>query len=256
MPEFSEYARWYYMVYLLPGGLALFLLLASALGHGMDDGDNADGGHTDGGHADAGNTEGGNAGGGYAHHGVGPGHLQTGHARQGTRVVAAHQGAMDKAPFLPRFFGIGRVPTLLLWGSALLGWGVAGFWGTQLWQSLLHAPAAFVWPALATALAGAFVTEKVTVEAVARFLPGDESYDVSTVGLCGLTGTATFPVDEARGRVHVYDVHGTLHDVPARLTPGQAKIARGRRVLVTDYDPVRDQLIVEDLSVEETPEGV
>lgn len=236
MPEFSEYARWYYAIYLLPGGLALFLLLASALGHGMDNGDSADAGHAD--------T-------GYAHHGVGPGHLRTGHAKHGARASAAH-----KAPFLPTFFGIGRVPTLLIWGSALLGWGVAGFWGTQFWQNLLHVPAAFLWPALATALAGAFVTEKVTVEAVARFLPGDETFAVSAVDLCGLTGTTAFPVDEARGRVHVYDAHGTLHDVSVRLGPGQAKIARGRRVLLTDYDPVRDQLIVEDLSAEETPESV
>ena len=94
------------------------------------------------------------------------------------------------------------------------------------------------------------------VEVVARFLPGDETYAVSAVDLCGQTGTAAFAVDTLRGRVHVYDAHGTLHDMSARLAPGEATIARGRPVLVMDYDPVRDQLIVEDLGLEETRDSV
>ena len=231
MPEFAEYARWYYAIYLVPGGLALFLLLASSLGHGMHHGHHAHAGH---------------AGSGHAHHGTGAGHLRIGHARAGQVRHGAPTASAHKAPFLPTFFGLGRVPVLLVWGSALLGWGIAGFWGTQFWQGLLHFPALFLWPSLATALAGAFVTEKVTVETVARFLPGDETFAVSAVDLCGLTGTAAFPVDTTRGRVHVYDPHGTLYDMSARLASGPGTVARGRRVLVTDYDPVRDQLIVEE----------
>ena len=222
MPDLSEYAAWYYLLYLLPGGTALVLLLLSALGgmrHGT--GHHATGHHVTG------------------HHAAGqPPAIKHTTLRQGT-------GPAYRAPFLTAFFGLERVPVTLVWGSALLGWGIFGFWGTQLWQSFLHFPAAFVLPALATALAGALVTEKVTVEAVSRFLPGDETFAVSAVDLCGLTGEVVFPVDTGRGRVHVYDVHGTLHEMSARTAAGQGTVARGQSVLVVDYDAGQDQLIVE-----------
>ncbi len=210
----NDYAQWYDLIYLLPGGVALLLL--SVLGGG---------GH-------------------HGHHGgLKHGGLKHGGVKHGT----GHQaGAAGRTPVLAGFFGLGRVPAPLVWGSALLGWGVCGFWGTQLWRSVLPSPAAFVLPALLTALLGALATEKATAEAVMRFLPGDESYAVSAVDLCGLTGTAAFPVDAGRGRVHVHDAHGSLHDVPARTAPGGEPIARGRRVRVMDYDAVMDRLVVEE----------
>lgn len=217
MTGLTDFAQWYDLIYLLPGGVALVVLLLSTLGGGL---------HRAGMHH-------GHAGG--IRHGAGQSH-RTGHSH----------GAAGKTPVLASFFGLGRVPAPLVWGSALLGWGVFGFWGTQLWQGLLHSPAAFVLPALATALAGAIVTEKMTAEAVSHFLPGDENYAVSAVELCGLTGTVAFPVDTGRGRVHVYDPHGTMHDMSARTAPGVGTVARGRRVLVVDYDGASDQLIVEE----------
>ncbi len=207
----TEYAEWYYLIYLMPGGMALLILLLSALGGGVR----------------------------HGHHGG----IRNGH--QGG-IRHGHSGAAGRTPSLAAFFGLGRVPPPLIWGSALLGWGVFGFWGTQLWQSALHAPTLFFLPGLATASAGALATVKATVEAVARFLPDEESYAVSAVELCGLIGSVAFPVDAARGRVHVYDSHGTMHDVSARTAPGQEQIARGRKVLVVDYDAAHDQLLVEE----------
>ena len=225
MAGLTEFVQWYYLIYLLPGGTALLLLLLSVLGGGMHHG---------------------HPGGSIHGHPGGVSHGHPGGVSHGAGHGAHPSTPMNRTPFLPAFFGLGRVPAPLVWGSALLGWGLFGFWGTQFWQSFLHFPAAFVLPALATALAGAFVTEKVTVETASRFLPGDESYAVSAVELCGLTGTAAFPVDTVRGRIHVYDTHGSLHDLSARAAPGQGTIARGRPVLVVDYDAARDQMIVEE----------
>jgi hypothetical protein len=224
MAGLSEYAQWYYLIYLLPGGVALLLLLLSTLSGGMHHGHH----------------------GGIRHGGIKHGGIKHGGIKHGAGQQTHPAMPIARTPFLTAFFGLGRVPAPLLWGSAFLGWGVFGFWGTQLWQSLLHFPAFFALPALATALAGAFATEKATVEAVSRFLPGDETYAVSAVELCGLTGTTAFPVDTVRGRVHVYDTHGSLHDLSARAAPGQGRIARGRTVLLTDYDAARDQMIVEE----------
>lgn len=220
----SEFVQWYYLIYLLPGGIALVLLLLSGMGGGL----------------------------GHHHHGgLGHGHPGSlGHHGAGHRGPATHQprtaGSAGRPSPLLTFFGLGRVPAPLVWGSALLGWGVFGFWATQLWQNLLHTPGAFVLPALGVAIAGAAVTEKVTVETAARLLPRDESFATGTVDLCGLRGTVAFPVDEKRGRVHVYDVYGTMHDVPARSASGQGLIARGHAVRVTDYDAVTGQVIVEE----------
>jgi len=226
----GEFLHWYYLIYLLPGGIALLLLLLSALGGGMH------------------------------HHHVGHGHhAAVPHAAPQATAQATHHpaggpphGQTRTASVAGRgqtplsFFGGGRVPALLVWGSGLLGWGLFGFWGTQFWQNGLHLPALFALPALATALAGAFVTEKVTVEVAARFLPRDETYVTGAVELCGLTGTVVFSVDAARGRVHVYDTHGTLHDMSARTAPNAPPVARGGQVLVVDYDAVRDEVIVEE----------
>jgi hypothetical protein len=226
----SEYLQWYYLLYLLPGGLALLLLLLSALGGGA---------HSH------------HAGGMHSHHsGLGHGHGPLGHGKLGHHAPTPHQNASVGGAgrfSLLTFFGLGRVPAPLVWGSALLGWGVFGFWATQFWQSYLHVPAVFVLPALVTATAGAVATEKVTVETAARLLPRDESFATGNVELCGLHGTAVFPVDAKRGRVHVYDVYGTLHDVPARTSPGQGQIGRGRSVLVVDYDAVTGQMVVEEI---------
>jgi hypothetical protein len=56
-------------------------------------------------------------------------------------------------------------------------------------------------------------------------------------------------VDQTRGRVHVYDDFGTLHDVQARVASGHAPVSRGRTVLVTDYDAAQDRLVIEEVGL-------
>ncbi len=208
-----EFGHWYYLIYLVPGGIALLLLLLSALGGRMN--------HH-------------HSGAGHGHHApAAPAHTHAAMAHTPHSHAAGHSqthkasAARGQTPL--SFFGVGRVPAPLVWGSALLGWGLFGFWGTQFWQRGLHVPGLFALPALATALAGAFVTEKATVEAASRFLPNDETYATDAVELCGLMGTVVFPVDEARGRVHIYDAHGTLHDMSARTAPNAPPVARGEK---------------------------
>ena len=232
MVPLSEFGHWYYLIYLLPGGVALLLLLLSALGGGMH--------HHHIGHSPAGHGQAGAANHAPAHPVVASTHGSA-HKTQ-PNPTGNHQSQTSLS-----FFGIGRVPAPLVWGSALLGWGLFGFWGTQVWQHALHAPVAFIFPALGTALAGAFATEKVTVEAAARFLPHDETFATSAVELCGLTGTAAFPTDALRGRVHIYDQFGTMHDMSARTAPNMMPLARGQQVLVVDYDAVHDEVIVESI---------
>lgn len=238
MIPLSEFGHWYYLIYLLPGGVALLLLLLSALGGGMH--------HHSIGHGHSiGLSHGGHGHAGAANHA--PAHPAAAPTHDSAHKTQASPAADHQSQTPLSFLGIGRVPAPLVWGSAFLGWSLFGFWGTQLWQNALHGPGAFVLPALGTALAGAFVTEKVTVEAAARFLPHDETFATSAVELCGLSGTAAFPTDAQRGRVHIYDQFGTMHDMSARTAPNTPPLARGQQVLVVDYDAVRDEVIVESI---------
>ncbi|BDI31111.1 hypothetical protein CCAX7_31620 [Capsulimonas corticalis] len=231
----NELAQWYYLIYLIPGGTALFLLMASSAGGGRH--------HKGGGarHHSGGGPRASHSG---ARHGGGPKHQGAKASAKGGAKVVNSQPTIGEQVL--GFFGVGRVPGPFVWGSLLLGWGLFGFWGTQYFEEKLHNPALFALPALAVACTGALVTAKITGEAGARLMPQTESFATDTIDLCGQIGTAAFPVDETRGRVHVYDAHGTMHDCTARIAPGHSPLARGSRVLVVDYDEKKGQLVVEE----------
>jgi hypothetical protein len=224
----SELGQWYYLIYLLPGGVALLLLLLSSLSGG-------------GRHHRVAGGHGRHLGGGRAGGRSGVRH----HAARGTRGKEG-TGA-NVAQQILTYFGVGRLPGPFVWGSALLGWGFFGFWGTRLWEASLHHPALFVLPALVTALVGSLAVTKLTAEVGGRLMPQTESYAISAVDLCGQTGTVAYPIDALRGRVNVYDAYGTLHTPSARTAPGGAMIGRGAKIIVTDYDAAHDQVIVEEL---------
>lgn len=230
----DEYGQWYYLMYLLPGGIALLLLLLSSLGGG---GRHHRGVAGHGGSRHMVHSPGSHRGGAHS----GPKHHS---ARATAGKGSSTPSAMQQ---MLAFFGVGRLPLPFIWGSVLLGWGLFGFWGTRLWEAALHHPPLFILPSLVTAIVGALATARVTSALGARLLPQEASSALSTVDLCGRTGAVTYPVDEVRGRVHVYDDYGTLHDVQACVAPGQPPVGRGRQVLVTDYDAAQDRVIVEEM---------
>jgi hypothetical protein len=250
--QLAEYGQWYYLIYLLPGGFALLVLALSAIAGA--------GRHHGGGHHAGHQAVGGHAG----HHGAGHHDAHAPVHPNGPKPENALRGAHHEA-HLPRTagensngprtaleqvlsaFGFGRVPLPFIWGSALLGWGLFGFWSTRILESWLHAPSRSAVLVAFVAAFGAGLTTRFITGTAARLMPQDESYATSTVDLCGQIGTVAFEVTEARGRVHVYDAHGTLHDSLARTAAGRGPIARGRKVLIADYDPSRDQLIVEEM---------
>ena len=265
----SDYLQWYYLMYLGPGATAMLVLLLSAFsGGGRHRAGHRAGGHRGGAraggpkHAQApahaagssGIKHGGSgikhSGGSGVKHGGARASNTNGHrgaqakggGRRGAVRAALHGGVLEQ---LSVFFGFGRVPMPFLVGGALMGWGFTGFWATQYWVEHSHSMGFFWLPALGEAVAGALVAEKFTAVIGSRLLPQTESCDVSNIDLCGLTGTVVYPIGELRGRIHVYDDHGTLHETRARLAAGGEEIARGKRVLVVDYDPAADLLIVE-----------
>jgi membrane protein implicated in regulation of membrane protease activity len=251
----AEWLQWYYLIYLLPAGVAVLVLLSSGLGghHGGLRGSH--GGlrlhfpHLGGHHGGPSHT----VHGGVAHP-VGHGHA--GHSHPGQAHTGhSHAGHLPRsaapAPPVGRqllgFFGIGRAPLTIVLGSLMIGWGVFGLAATETLRSLLRLPALFVLPAMGIAAGGALVTAKLFAELSARLMPQDETYALTREGLLGLTGKVVYPVSETGGRIHIYDQYHTLHVAAARLAPGAPPLERGTEVVVASADPDNRYLIVEPL---------
>jgi membrane protein implicated in regulation of membrane protease activity len=212
--------RWYNLIFLLPAGVAVLVLLIAGLetggdndadggdgGDAADDGDGGDGGDA----ADGGDTDGGAVG------------------------------------HLLGFLGVGRAPLTIVLAALLIGWGVGGIAANEALQPRLQAPARFIGLSLAIAAGSALVSAKLFAELAARFMPKDESYAVSQADLVGLTGTVIYPVSESTGRIHVRDRYRTLHVKPARVAPGAPPIAKSVEVIVASEDAQQRYVVVEPL---------
>jgi len=218
----SDWARWYNLVFLLPAGVAVFVMLISAIGGAA--GDDAD--------ADAGDLG-------------DPGDVDA------DALDAAADGDDslfgDAGRHLLIFLGIGRAPTSIVVGSLMLGWGLFGLAANEFLQPVLREPGRFIGPSLAVAAVGSLLTGKLFAEIAARLMPNEETYAIKREGLLGRTGTVIFAVSDAAGRVHIRDAHRTLHQAAARVAPGQPPISKGTQVIVASMDLDRHYLIVEPL---------
>jgi hypothetical protein len=230
----SQWLEWYYLIYLLPAAVAVFVLLASGFaGH--------EGGHADGAdvHADFSMHGGAHFADGHA------GHFHLDHHHAG------HDGGGDTDGHSPGastrllgFFGVGRAPLTMVVGSLMIGWGLFGLGATELLREAFPDSLGFIPVAMAAATGGALLTAKVFGELTARLMPGDESFAIRANDVVGLTATVIYPVSDALGRVHVWDRNRTLHARTARLAePGEA-LERGVVVLITGMDPTGRHLLV------------
>jgi membrane protein implicated in regulation of membrane protease activity len=217
----TDWARWYNLIYLLPAGVAVLVLLLAALG--AADGDDGDAGAA----ADAGDLDG---------DGV-------------SDELESLFGGAGQSLFT--FLGVGRAPLSLVLGSLMLGWGLFGLAANEFLRPVLAAPARFIGPSLAVAAIGSLLTAKLFAEIAARVMPKDETYAIKREGLVGHTGTVIFPVTETGGRVHIRDQHRTLHQAAARVAQGHKAVPKGARVIVAAMHPEQEYLIVEPLGFKE-----
>lgn len=132
--------------------------------------------------------------------------------------------------------GVGRVPLSLILMSFAFLWGFFGWIGNQLFAAVLPSPAIFVWPSLLLALIGAGVLTRLLARALGRLMPATESYGADARGLLGRVADVRYPLTEHAGSVQLYDQHGSLHEVPARVLPGEGMIAAGERVVLWRFD--------------------
>lgn len=132
--------------------------------------------------------------------------------------------------------GVGRVPLSLILISFAILWGVFGWLGTRLFSNFFPVPEVYFWPSLLFAFVGAAVCTRLLASGLGRVMPGTETYGAGARELIGRMASVRYPLTESAGTVQVHDRHGSLHEVPARVLPGEATIPMGARVVLWRYD--------------------
>lgn len=253
-----EWDRWYYLIYLLPMGLAFILLLASALLGGGDHDSDADapGLETDGSDFEGGfEGDAGDFGDSLADGSAllepdieGPDlDLDGADPGGGDAAIPSLKGASygSAGMGLLSFLGFGRAPLSILLQGFMLFWGAVGFYATRIAQESQPHPAVFVPVGMAAAGIGGLCGMKLIAAFASRFMKPMETYAIRKDDLIGEIGIVTYPVSQKMGRVHVYDRHGTLHIESCRTLPDSEPISRNEKVLLVKHDPHRDLYWVE-----------
>ncbi|MFT4039334.1 MAG: DUF1449 family protein [Thermomicrobiales bacterium] len=141
-------------------------------------------------------------------------------------------------------FGLGRVPLSVILICFCLFWGAIGWYAVHRFSEIWPEPGVFIWPSLAVALLGAGVVTRLMAGVLGRIMPRSESYGAGARELVGRLAEARYPITAAAGTVQVYDQHGSLHEVPARVLPGEEPIPAGARVVLWRYDDVAGSYFV------------
>jgi membrane protein implicated in regulation of membrane protease activity len=194
--------QWWNLIFLLPAVAALLYLLLLSLGAIPAEGHDFDAGDA--------------------------GHLE----------LHGHLDHPDGDPFhgALSLIGVGRIPLSLILMSFAFLWGFFGWLGTQIFATFLTTPELFVWPSLVVALVGASVFTRVLAFGLGRLMPGTESYGAEARELIGRMADVRYPLTEKTGTVQLHDQHGSIHEVPARVLPGEAAIPAGTRVVLWRFN--------------------
>jgi membrane protein implicated in regulation of membrane protease activity len=71
---------------------------------------------------------------------------------------------------------------------------------------------------------------------IAKVIPNDDSTRQRRSDLVGKSGEAIYDIDETFGMANVRGDAGDLFQIPCRTVNGSARIPKGARVVVFDYD--------------------
>jgi hypothetical protein len=140
--------------------------------------------------------------------------------------------------------GLGRVPLSLILVSFCMLWGLIGWFAVRAFSTIWPQPGTFIWPSLVVALLGTALLTRLVTSLLGRVMPRTESYGAGARELVGRVAEARYAITATGGTVQVYDQHGSLHEVPARVLPGDAPIPAGAQVILFRYDDVAGSYLV------------
>ena len=141
------------------------------------------------------------------------------------------------------FFGVGRVPFMVVWVTLFL---VAGFAGLFV-NRLFYLDGAGSYPgwafavALAVSLAGGLTATAIAARVAGKLVDTGGKGAATKAELAGKLGTvASAHLDAGFGEVRVADERGHEMLVHARLAPDEPRLQRGARVVLVEYDAAKD----------------
>ena len=207
-----DFAHPWNLVYAIPFGLGVLLVLVSITGAGRHNRGAVRHGarmstprmSTHGSH-----------GGAHKHHGA------KANTRGATKKNALH---------------LGDISPLMLAQNFLLFWGVIGWAAQGAMSRGAHDATRFIVPSLLTAAVGASVLSLFLSGVLARLTPPEESAAIARNGLEGCAGEAVSLISATSGSVYVRDASGTLHHIAARVAPECESLPKGAPVLVVSYE--------------------
>jgi membrane protein implicated in regulation of membrane protease activity len=135
------------------------------------------------------------------------------------------------------FFGVGRVPFMVVWLTFFIFAGFVGLAFNRVVSLRGSYPGwAFAAALLASLVAGA-VAVRLTSRLAARFFDLSARGSVRKHELCGRVGiVASAIVDDKFGEVRVRDQAGNELLVHGRVAAGDAPLVRGAKLVLIDYD--------------------
>jgi hypothetical protein len=139
------------------------------------------------------------------------------------------------------FFGVGRVPFMVVWVTFFIFAGFAGLTWNRVMSTGAEYPTWAFFVALALALAVGAVGVRLFSRLAARFVDVGGRGSVKKHELCGKVGVvASAVVDDKFGEVRVRDDHGNELLVHGTIKAGEPPLKRGDQIVLVDYDEKRE----------------
>jgi hypothetical protein len=160
-----------------------------------------------------------------------------------------HADGADGPSFLVKalgWLGLGRVPLSIVLMLLMISWGAIGFLINYLLASSM--PVEWEWMvvliSLPAAALGSTTFTHTAVRALARWMPTTETSALPRAKLVASAAQALYPIDEKFGLASVRTRDGDLFQVACRTYEGRPPIAKGKRLLLVDYDEQKEVFYV------------
>ena len=137
------------------------------------------------------------------------------------------------------FFGVGRVPFMVIWVTLFLFAGFSGLFLNRVYVAQTGGYAGwFFLVSLLAALVVGLVGVKIFSGLAAKLVDTGGKGASAKRELVGKMGVvASAHIDAKFGEVRVHDATGTEILIHARLQGGDAPLARGAKVVLVEFDP-------------------
>jgi hypothetical protein len=158
-----------------------------------------------------------------------------------------HEMGHDDVGFMGRFLsfmGVGRVPLMVLLLTFCATWGVTGLILNQLLAPVLRSGMVYMWPSLAGAAFVSVMGTSWLARIIGKVMPTTSTTAHARSYFVGRMADARYDITADSGAATLRDEHGAFLELPCCVAVDAPAIPAGARVVLREYDPVRQVFIV------------